>query len=269
MKPCHPMSCPFATLRVCSRAASGRPPRRQPGARLVAPPGRADRLTHLEELPPREAEAAPWPAWVPDELRRRTSPAASRGRGGTRPRPPTSPGPAGTWWSPPAPRRASRWLSSCRHSRPPTGSRGPGGERGATALYLAPTKALAQDQLAGLRASGSTCAARPTTATPAASCAMGARPRRVRPHQPRHAPPLAAARACALGAVPVGSSTSSWSTRPTTTAASSAPTSPRSCAGCAGSARATARSRRSCWPRPPWPTRPARRAGSPGCRSWR
>ena len=34
-------------------------------------------------------------------------------------------------------------------------SRGPKGQRGASVLYLAPTKALAQDQLAALRRLGS------------------------------------------------------------------------------------------------------------------
>ena len=43
--------------------------------------------------------------------------AASRRRGRTRSRPPSSPGRGATWWSPPAPRPASRSPTSCRCSR--------------------------------------------------------------------------------------------------------------------------------------------------------
>lgn len=36
--------------------------------RLAAAPGRADRLTHLEVLPPRPAVPADWPAWAPHDV---------------------------------------------------------------------------------------------------------------------------------------------------------------------------------------------------------
>ena len=119
--------------------------------------------------------------------------------------------------------------------------RGPRGQRGATVLYLAPTKALAQDQLAGLTALGARRPGHhPRRRQPPRAARLGARPRRVRPHQPRHAAPLAAARPRAVGARSSPSCATSSSTSATTTAASSAPTSPRCCAGCAGSARPTA-----------------------------
>ena len=135
-------------------ADSGRPPPGSLVSRLVAPAGRADRLTHLEELPPREAVTAPWPAWVPEEVRR-----AYVGRGIALP------------WRHQA--EVADHARAGRHVVVSTGTasgksmafqlpalsgvhrlRGPGGERGSTVLYLAPTKALAQDQWAGLRALG-------------------------------------------------------------------------------------------------------------------
>ena len=78
--------------------------------------------------------------------------------------------------------------------------------RGATALYLSPTKALAADQLARLRGTGAARAARGDVRRrhPRRGAALGPRPRAVRPDQPRPAAPLAAARARALGAVPAG-----------------------------------------------------------------
>ena len=80
-------------------------------------------------------------------------------------------------------------------------SRSRTGRRGATALYLSPTKALAQDQLEsvlglglpGLRGHHARRRLVPRAAR------LGPRPRRVRPHQPRHAAPLAAARARSAG----------------------------------------------------------------------
>ena len=37
--------------------------------RLTAAPGRTERLTHVEELPPRLPTYSSWPDWVPDDLR--------------------------------------------------------------------------------------------------------------------------------------------------------------------------------------------------------
>ena len=115
-----------------------------------------------------------------------------------------------------------------------------GGRRGATVLYLSPTKALAQDQLAALRRRSEVPGLRGHHARrrqPARAAGLGPRPRGVRAHQPRHAAPLAAARARALGAVLLAAAATSSSTSATTTAASSAPTSRWCCGGCAGSAR--------------------------------
>jgi DEAD/DEAH box helicase domain-containing protein len=118
--------------------------------RLTGVPGRADRLTHLELLPPRQAGLVDWPAWVPAAVR-----TAYAARGIEQP------------WRHQA--AAADAAHAGHHVVLATGtasgkslayqlptltdilrSRGPRGERGATALYLAPTKALAHDQLAGL-----------------------------------------------------------------------------------------------------------------------
>ncbi len=123
-------------------------------ARLADVPGRADRLTHLEVLPPRAAGWAEWPGWVSDEVR-----TAYAGRGVDR-----------LWRHQVEAAEAAR---RGRHVVLATGtasgkslayqlpaitavreSRGRRGERGATVLYVAPTKALAQDQVAGLTALG-------------------------------------------------------------------------------------------------------------------
>ena len=120
--------------------------------RLAAPAHRAGRLTHLEVVPGRPARHADWPAFV--------SPAlvdSWRARGIDRP------------WTHQV--EAARAAYDGRHVVMSTGtasgkslgylmpalsavlrSRGRGGRRGATVLYLSPTTALAQDQLAGLRA---------------------------------------------------------------------------------------------------------------------
>lgn len=122
--------------------------------RLADVPGREDRLTHLEVLPPRHAEPAAWPAWAPEELV-----AAFRARGVERP------------WRHQA--AAADAAHAGQHVVLATGTasgkslayqlpalaaihtgRGRRGERGATVLYVAPTKALAQDQLSGLAGLG-------------------------------------------------------------------------------------------------------------------
>ena len=115
-------------------------------------PGREDRLTHLEVLPPRVSSAAPWPAWTHPSVR-----SAFEARGITAP-----------WVHQAA---AADAAHAGQHVVLATGTasgkslayqlpalstvrdeRGPRDDRGATVLYHPPTKALAQDQLAGLLA---------------------------------------------------------------------------------------------------------------------
>ena len=135
--------------------------------------------------------------------------------------------------------------------------RGGEGERGATTLYLSPTKALAQDQLAGLAALG--LDVRVTTHD-------GDSRRDEREWAREHAEyvltnPDMLHRSLLPGherwAGSSARSTWSWSTSATTTAASSAPTSPRCCGGCGASAPPTAPTRRSCSPRRRSPSPPS------------
>lgn len=114
-------------------------------------PGRAERITHLEVIGAREARTADWPDWLAPDLTDRW-----RETGIARP-----------WTHQAAAAIAAHdgehvVLStgtasgkSLAYLMPAvqaiTDSRGPKGQRGATALYLTPTKALAQDQAAALR----------------------------------------------------------------------------------------------------------------------
>ena len=119
--------------------------------RLGGAPGREDSLTHLELVEPRIAREADWPEWLDAPVR-----AAFEGIGVRTP------------WT--HQRLAADLARSGRHTVLSTStasgkslgylmpalqaiesSRGPKGQRGASVLYLAPTKALAQDQLAALR----------------------------------------------------------------------------------------------------------------------
>ncbi|MFC4783231.1 DEAD/DEAH box helicase [Nocardioides sp. MAHUQ-72] len=122
--------------------------------RLASVPGREGRLTHLEVLPSRAARTSDWPGWAdPDVV------AAFVARGVERP------------WAHQA--LAADAAHAGRHVVLATGTasgkslayqlpaltairaaRGPRGQRGATVLYLAPTKALAQDQLSGITGLG-------------------------------------------------------------------------------------------------------------------
>ena len=122
--------------------------------RLVAVPGRADRLTHVEVLPSRDAIETEWPLWVPDDIRR-----AYAGHGVITP-----------WLHQVT---AADLARAGRHVVISTGTasgkslafqlpaltairseRGARQQRGATTLYVSPTKALAQDQLTSLLALG-------------------------------------------------------------------------------------------------------------------
>ena len=122
--------------------------------RVVGSGDRADRLRHVEVLPARLAQHAAWPAWLPDELRR-----AWAERGIERP------------WTHQV--RAAELAHAGSHVVLSTGTasgkslgylapaltavleaRGPRDQRGASVLYLSPTKALAHDQRAALEALG-------------------------------------------------------------------------------------------------------------------
>jgi len=117
---------------------------------LAARPGREDRLVHVHQVPAREATLAPWPELVPKDVRAAYAArgieelwlhqvlAAEAAFGGQHVvlATGTASGKSMAYQLPA--------LSAIRRSR------GPRGERGASVLYLSPTKALAQDQLAGL-----------------------------------------------------------------------------------------------------------------------
>ena len=122
--------------------------------RLTSAPGRAERLTHLEVLAPRVARFAPWPTWVDpvvagawqragiDQLWVHQGTAAEQARAGVHTVLST-----GT-----ASGKSLGYLLPSLTAI--TEKRGARGRRGSTTLYLAPTKALAQDQLNTLRRLG-------------------------------------------------------------------------------------------------------------------
>ncbi len=118
--------------------------------RLTLPAGRTDRLTHLEVVAARPGEREAWPEWVAPGLV-----AALHARGIAEP------------WrhqveaAEAAHRHEHVVLATGTASGKSLGyllpalseiqqSRSPRGQRGATALYLSPTKALAQDQLSSV-----------------------------------------------------------------------------------------------------------------------
>nr|WP_082574000.1 MULTISPECIES: DEAD/DEAH box helicase [unclassified Nocardioides] len=123
-------------------------------ASLTAGPGRADRLTHLEQVPARPASCGAWPTWADP-----TVVASYTARGVGQP-----------WAHQVAVAEAAH---RGEHVVVATGTasgkslayllpalsgiraaRGARGQRGATVLYLAPTKALAHDQWAAIRTLG-------------------------------------------------------------------------------------------------------------------
>ncbi len=122
--------------------------------RLTDVPGREDRLRHLEIVPPRPAVPVAWPDWVAADVRAAfersgvSSPwqhqAAAAGAAHDRQHVVLATGTASgksMAYQLPA-------LTAIRESR------GRRGERGAGVLYLAPTKALANDQLTNITALG-------------------------------------------------------------------------------------------------------------------
>ncbi len=122
--------------------------------RLTAAGDRADRMTHLARFPAREAVPAAWPGWVDDGVR-----AALRARG------------IDQLWAHQVAAAELAWHG--RHTVVATGTasgkslgyllpalssieagRRDKGRRGASTLYLAPTKALAADQCAAIHSLG-------------------------------------------------------------------------------------------------------------------
>ncbi|HET6816673.1 MAG TPA: DEAD/DEAH box helicase [Mycobacteriales bacterium] len=112
--------------------------------RVLAPAGRAERVLHVEHVPPRPARTAEWPSWAPPLLIDRL-----RVRGVERP------------WSHQAAAADLAW-----HGHPVVLATGTASGKSlgyqlpvlsalldsdATALYLSPTKALAADQLRAVR----------------------------------------------------------------------------------------------------------------------
>ena len=121
--------------------------------RLTQPPGRDERLTHLETVPARPARTRPWPDWVAADVRAAFEArgvrdlwshqveAAEHARAGRHVVLATGTASGKTLgYLAPALTELSEAAESCRS-----------GVRAATVLYLSPTKALAQDQLMLLR----------------------------------------------------------------------------------------------------------------------
>src|SRR3954453_4834378 len=124
---------------------------RDPLERLLLPAGRADRVTHVERIPGRLAKTAHWPEWVPDLVVARL-----QGAGIEEP------------WMHQVAAAEAAWAGRSVVLAPGTasgkslayllpvlsalveGADHPSG-RGATALYLAPTKALGHDQVRAVR----------------------------------------------------------------------------------------------------------------------
>ena len=124
---------------------------------LVAGGRRADRVTHVEHLPPRPGVRADWPAWADADL------VAGYGRLGVeRPWRHQAEAAEAAWagrhtvlaTSTGSGKSLAFWLPALSAVRAEAASAGGAGavaaSRRATTLYLCPTKALAADQLAGL-----------------------------------------------------------------------------------------------------------------------
>jgi len=122
--------------------------------RLADVPGREGRLAHLRELPPRAAVSEDWPAWVDPTVL-----AALQAQGIERPwRHQVIAAEAVHEGSHVVLATGTASGKSLAYQLPALSAirsgRGPKGQRGAGVLYLAPTKALAHDQLTRVRALG-------------------------------------------------------------------------------------------------------------------
>jgi DEAD/DEAH box helicase domain-containing protein len=147
----HPDSPPESGV-----ALPGGENRSDPGRlmdRLLQVPGRADRLTHLERVPAREARTRPWPSWVhPDvraafELRGVTEPWLHQVEGAEH----AHAGRHVVFATGTASGKTLGYLLPALTALASSTDSARGSARTATVLYLSPTKALAQDQLALLR----------------------------------------------------------------------------------------------------------------------
>ena len=261
-------------LHTWSVEAGPRGSNRRPLADLLAAaPDRAERLTHVEVLPPREGIASRLAGVDTGGPRRALAGAA---------------GSSGPWAHQVEAAEAARAgrhvvlatgtasgkslafqlpaLTAVLEARRP--ERAPRSDRCSTSprpRRWPRTSSHALGVPPGARARG----LHPRRGQPSGAAGLGEGQRGVRPHQPRHAPPLAAPRPRALGAVLLPAAATSSSTSATTTAGSSAPTSRWCSGGCAGSrvvrrlAHLRARLSHRCRPGQPPPD------GSPGCRSRR
>ncbi|GAB2770696.1 DEAD/DEAH box helicase [Nocardioides salsibiostraticola] len=123
-------------------------------ARLAHVPGREGRLTHVEHLPAREARYAAWPDWVSQPVIE-----AQRTRGVERPwRHQVTAAEAAHAGQDVVVATGTASGKSLAYQLPALTSilegRGPRQRRGPTVLYLAPTKALAHDQLSAVTGLG-------------------------------------------------------------------------------------------------------------------
>src|SRR3954468_9162710 len=112
--------------------------------RIVAPAGRAERVLHVEHVPPRSAQTVDWPAWVPAMLVDRL-----RVRGVDRPWTHQVAAAELAWQGRPVVLATGTASGKSLGYQLPVLSALIDGD--ASALYLAPTKALAADQLRAVR----------------------------------------------------------------------------------------------------------------------
>lgn len=261
-------SVPMANTHRPGPATAAADPRPTPGTvldRLSRGPSRAARITHTEHLPPREGRHAVWP----DRIRTDVV-AAIQAAGIEHPWEHQAAaaehaldGESVVVATGTASGKSLAYLAPVL-SALADGAEAPNG-RGATALYLAPTKALAADQRRAVRELAAPLGNAVRPAVYDGDTPFEEREwvrqyanyvltnpdmlhRGILPSHPRWASFLKALRYVVIDECH-------------TYRGYSAPTSPRSCGGCGGCAPATGPSRSSCWPRPPPATRRPPRPG--------